>query len=96
MSKQVRYVQLKEAFFINGVKGGGQFDKTLPPANKTMPDLTMSLDDNGNCFVEWTEGNYKRSFTIPHSNIKVAEHVPLLVVKNSLVPPVSVVATFTT
>lgn len=73
MSKPVTYAQLKEVFFVPGLKNGN-FGPTLPPANTTLKDFTMSLQDSGDLYLEWSENGYRAGFTVSQSNIKGMKH----------------------
>ena len=78
MSKPVIHAQLYEGFFVHGV---GEIQKTLPPQNKTLSNLVMTLQDNGALLIEYDEANYRKSFTLGAASVKVATHPSSLVVK---------------
>jgi hypothetical protein len=73
MGKPVIQAQLYEGFFIHGL---GELPKTLPPQNKTLQNLAMTLLDNGSLLVEWDEGAWRKSFTLGAATVKVATHPP--------------------
>lgn len=73
MPKKVTYAQLHDGFFVPGMKNG-QFDKTLPPANKTLDNLEMELQDSGALSVSWADGKYRKSITVAAANIKIVMH----------------------
>lgn len=77
MGKKVSRIELHDGFFIPGLladQGGGQFGKSLPPANKTLRELEMTLLDDGSVEVSWHDGQRKRYITLGAANIKYAEH----------------------
>ncbi len=50
--RKLKYVQLHDSMFVPGI--GGEFPKTLPPSNKTIPGLEMYYLENGSVFIKWT------------------------------------------
>jgi len=54
MPKPVIHAELNGGFFIPGIKNGN-FTKTLPNPNKTLKNFTMTLQDNGNLYLEWED-----------------------------------------
>jgi len=88
MGKPVIQAQLYEGFFIHGV---GELSKTLPPQNKTLANLAMTLLDNGSLFVEYDEGGWRKSFTLGAASVKVATHPPVAKAKPVLIEPAAIV-----
>lgn len=79
MPKPVVHAQLHDGFFVQGMGNkGGQFDKSLPPTNKTLTNFTMELQDNGTLYCKWEDGIYSKGFTIAAANVKYAQHPPVL------------------
>lgn len=77
MGKKVSRVELHDGFFVPGLlqdQGGGQFGKSIPPANKTLENLDMTLLENGSVEIEWGKDNAKNAITIGAANIKYAMH----------------------
>ena len=83
MPKPVIHAQLYEGFFVHGV---GEIQKTLPPQNKTLPNLEMTLQDNGALLIEYDEANYRKSFTLGAASVKVATHPSTLAAKANKEP----------
>lgn len=76
MGKSVVYAQLREVFFVPGMKNGN-FGPTLPNTNATLKNFKMTLQDSGDLLMEWEEGNYTQSYTVSSSNIKGCKHAPV-------------------
>lgn len=51
MRKRVSLVRMYETFHVGG--SFGELKQTLPPDNKTLPNLEMYLEDNGTITVKW-------------------------------------------
>lgn len=73
--KPVVQAQLHDGFHIPGV---GQFDKVLPPSNKSLLGFKLELDDKGTLFMSWLDGKYTKEYLIGAANIKVATLAPYL------------------
>ena len=76
MGKPVVYAQLRDVFFIPGMKNGN-FGPTLPPNNLTLVDFKMELQECGDLFLSWKEGTFLNSYTVSQSNIKGMKHAPV-------------------
>lgn len=76
MSKQVIHAQLHEGFFIPGMPTGGNFKQTLPPADKTLKNFKMNLQENGSLLVEFEDAGYLKSFSVASANIRIAVFAP--------------------
>ena len=75
MSRKVIYAKLHAGVFIPGV---GNLADTLPPASKTLTDLTMSKQEDGNLLISWTSLNtaQRLSAEVGASNIIVLAYEP--------------------
>ncbi len=71
MAKRVAiFAQLHDGFFL---PVGGQFDKTLPPKNKTLPNFSMFYqEETGTLILQWA-GN---EFVLGAANVKAVQLVP--------------------
>lgn len=72
MSKQVTWAKLKSVLFVPG--GVGQIADTLPPGNKTLKNLKMTLEDSGCLYLEWDEGKFTRAYTVGSDNVISCAH----------------------
>lgn len=73
--KKVSHVQLHDGFFLPN--GGGQIGNTLPPVNKTLPNLEMFLLDSGQVQMEWGNSVPSKSrYVIGAANVKGALLAP--------------------
>ena len=70
MSKKVTYAKLHAGVFIPTV---GNLSDTLPPQSKTLQELTMTTQPNGNLHLAWYDErkNEERSAEVGASNIIV-------------------------
>jgi len=76
MPKPVIYAELTGGFFIPGTKNGN-FTKTLPNPNKTLKNFTMTLQDNGNLYIEWEDEGFTRSYTVSAGYVAGCVHPPV-------------------
>jgi len=74
-TKQVVHAQLHDGFHIPGV---GEFQKVLPPSNKTLANFRLDLTESGALFMSWTEGKYTKQYLIGAANVKIATLAPVL------------------
>lgn len=75
MSRKVVYAKLHAGIFIPGV---GNLADTLPPASKTLKDLSMTKQEDGNLLITWTDlslGKYQAA-EVGASNIIVIAYEP--------------------
>lgn len=84
MDKPVIYAQVNETFFVPGQKNGN-FGPTLPPANLSLKNFRMTLQDSGNLLLEWEEGALTKSYTVPQGNLKGCQHPPVKSAESNVV-----------
>jgi hypothetical protein len=76
MPKPVIHAELNGGFFIPGIKNGN-FTKTLPNPNKTLKNFAMTLQDNGNLYLEWEDDGFVRSYTVSAGYVSGCVHPPV-------------------
>jgi hypothetical protein len=82
MSNKVVYAKLHAGVFIPGV---GNLADTLPPQNKTLKNLSMTKQDDGNLQLTWEDERTatKQSAEVGSSNIIVIGYAPEKIVKSN-------------
>lgn len=80
MARSVVWAKLKSVLFIPG--GLGQIPDTLPPGNKTLKGLKMTLEDSGCLYLEWEEGAYTKGYTVGSDNVISCAHPAVLTNKS--------------
>lgn len=67
--RKAKIVSLHDGFFLPGGLGG-DMPKTLPPANKTMPNLELYLLDSGQVEMKWGQNGVFNQYVIGAANVK--------------------------
>ena len=82
MSNKVVYAKLHAGLFVPDL---GNLADTLPPQNKTLKNLSMTKQEDGNLLLTWEDERTatKRAVEVGASNIIVIAYAPEKIVKSN-------------